>query len=99
MIDIKFENAGEEPAAFNLYKDGTKIGEMIVEIVDGNMTVYHTEVDTEQENKGYAGQLLSVMVDYAKSHQLKVIPLCQYVHTQFKRHPELYASIWDSDAE
>lgn len=97
MIDIKFENSGDEPAAFNLYKDGTKIGEMIVEIADGNITVYHTEVDIEQENKGYAGQLLSAMVDYAKAHQLKVIPLCPYVHTQFIRHPEQYASIWNSD--
>lgn len=34
------------------------------------------------------------MSDYAREHELKVIPLCFYVYAQFKRHPEQYAGIW-----
>jgi len=93
MTDIRFETLANEPSAFNLYLDGKKIGEMIVEIRDGNMTVFHTEVDPDQEGKGYAGKLLEAMTSYVRSHQLKVIPMCAYVHVQFDRHPDEYADI------
>jgi predicted GNAT family acetyltransferase len=93
MTAIKFETLADEPSAFNLYLDGNKIGEMIVEIRDGQMTVFHTEVDPEREGKGYAGQLLEAMADYARAEQLKVIPMCVYVHAQFERHPDQYADI------
>jgi predicted GNAT family acetyltransferase len=93
MSDIKFESLENEPSAFNLYLDGSKIGEMIVEIRGSDMTVFHTEVDPDQEGKGYAGELLKEMTSYARGHRLKVIPMCTYVHTQFKRHPEQYADI------
>lgn len=97
MIEIKFETFENEPAAFNLYEDGSKIGEMIVETRGENLTVYHTEVDEDQEGKGYAGKLLSALVDYVRAHHLKVLPLCTYVAAQFNRHPELYNDIWNKD--
>ncbi|HEU4902844.1 MAG TPA: N-acetyltransferase [Flavisolibacter sp.] len=37
------------------------------------------------------------MVDYARKNGLKVIPLCPYVHAQFKRHPADYADVWKPD--
>ena len=39
------------------------------------------------------------MVDYARKHDLKVIPLCPYVHAQFKRHPDEYADVWNKQEE
>jgi uncharacterized protein len=42
--------------------------------------------------------LLTAMVDYAKGHQLKVVPLCSFVHAQFKRHPDMYEDVWKKDA-
>ncbi|MCZ4244376.1 GNAT family N-acetyltransferase [Pedobacter punctiformis] len=99
MSEIKFETGNGEPAAFNLYDEGRKIGEMIVEINGTDLTVYHTEVDEDQSGKGYAGQLLASMVNYVRAHNLKVIPLCPYVHAQFKRHPDLYGDIWNRTAE
>lgn len=95
MAEVKFQKDGAEPAAFNLFDQDQKIGEMIVEILDGNLKVYHTEVDEDQEGNGYAKLLLKAMSDYARSNQLKVIPLCSYVATQFKRHPDEYGDIWN----
>ncbi|HEU5364304.1 MAG TPA: N-acetyltransferase [Hanamia sp.] len=34
------------------------------------------------------------MVDYARTNQLKVIALCPYVLSQFKRHAEEYHDVW-----
>jgi predicted GNAT family acetyltransferase len=97
MVEIKFESLENEPAAFNLYKEGRKIGEMIVEIRGTDMTVFHTEVDEDQEGNGYAGKLLESMTGYVREHQLKVIPMCSYVHVQFDRHPDQYKDIRSSN--
>jgi len=93
MTAVKFETLENEPSAFNLYLDGEKIGEMIVEINDGDMTVFHTEVDPDQEGNGYAGELLQSMTSYVRENHLKVIPMCAYVQVQFDRHPDEYADI------
>lgn len=93
MVEIRFESLDNEPDAFNLYEGEKKIGEMIVEVRGQDMTVFHTEVDEDQSGKGYAGMLLESMVKYVREHHLKVIPMCTYVHLQFKRHPDQYKDI------
>ena len=94
MAEIKLELDAKNHGGFNLYDEGTKIGEMAVAIKDGALTVYHTEVDENQAGKGYAKQLLDTMVAHARGNNLKVIAMCPYVHAQFKRHPEAYSDIW-----
>ncbi|HEY0297827.1 MAG TPA: GNAT family N-acetyltransferase [Arachidicoccus sp.] len=94
MAEIKLELDELNNGAFNLYEDGHKLGEMVLSISKGQLTVYHNEVAPEAEGKGFAKQLLGTMVTYAREHQLKVVPLCPYVHAQFKRHPELYEDVW-----
>ncbi|RCR70296.1 GNAT family N-acetyltransferase [Larkinella punicea] len=99
MAEIKPDLDQKNPGAFYLYEEGVKIGEMVVNITDGNLTVYHTEVVPEAEGKGYAKQMLDAMVAYAREHNLKVIPLCPYVHAQFKRHPKDYADVWTKEED
>jgi predicted GNAT family acetyltransferase len=94
MTEIKLELNERKHGAFNLYEDGIRIGEMVVSISGPALTVYHTEVDQAQEGKGFARQLLEKMVAYARENGLKVIPLCPYVHAQFRHHPEAYTDIW-----
>ena len=91
-------NAKQEGAFYIM--DGTAIlGEMVIRIAGDLITVYHTEVSTEVEGKGYAKQLLEKLADYSRENHLKVVPLCPYVHAQFKRHPELYKDIWYKEEE
>lgn len=80
--------------AFLLEEDGEKLAEMVVAVDDENLIVYHTEVNPKAEGKGLAKILLNAMVSYAREKQLKVIPLCPYVHAQFKRHPEEFEDVW-----
>jgi predicted GNAT family acetyltransferase len=95
MAEIKIDLENKSLGAFYLYEAGVRIGEMVVSISGDNLTVYHTEVVPEAEGHGYAKQLLDAMVAYARENNLKVIPLCPYVHAQFKRHPNDYADIWN----
>ncbi|MEO6230151.1 MAG: GNAT family N-acetyltransferase [Ferruginibacter sp.] len=83
--------------AFIIKDADKKIGEMVVGVSGNTLTVYHTEVQPEAEGKGTSKLLLNAMVAYAREHSLQVIPLCVYVHAQFRRHPELYADIWQQD--
>lgn len=94
MAEIKLELDERHHGAFNLYEEGNKIGEMVLSVKDNVLTVYHTEVAESASGKGYAKELLNTMVAYVRENNLKVRPLCPYVHAQFKRHPEEYNDIW-----
>jgi predicted GNAT family acetyltransferase len=99
MDDIKLNLNEKGHGAFYIMDGAEQMGEMVVGISGNNLTVYHTEVSTKAEGQGLAKKLLSAMVEYARSKELKVIPLCPYVHLQFKRHSDEYKDIWNKDAE
>lgn len=77
-----------------LFSDDKKAGKMDISVASGKLRVYHTEVNDEYEGKGFAKILLNQLVGYARENSLRIIPLCPYVHAQFKRHPEEYADVW-----
>ena len=56
------------------------------------ITFTHTEVPPAYEGHGIAGKIAKVALEYAKDHNLKVLPLCPYIKAYILRHPE-YKSI------
>jgi uncharacterized protein len=80
---------------FYIEENGEDEGEMEIAKTSNELIVYHTEVLKEKEGKGLAKILLTHMVNYARANHLTVVPLCPYVYSQFKRHPELYSDVWD----
>ena len=99
MNDVKLILNEEGNGAFLIMEGQEKIAEMVIATDDRNLTVYHTEVSPKAEGRGLAKKLLEEMVAYARGKKLLVIPLCPFVHAQFKRHPELYTDIWNKEAE
>ncbi|WP_295203428.1 GNAT family N-acetyltransferase [uncultured Chryseobacterium sp.] len=77
-----------------LFSDDQKAGKMDISVIGEKLTVYHTEVSEEYEGRGFAKILLEKLVSYARENNLKIVPLCPYVHAQFKRHPEQYNDVW-----
>jgi predicted GNAT family acetyltransferase len=77
-----------------LFSDDNKAGKMDISVDNGKLRVYHTEVNPEYEGRGFAKLLLNQLVSYAIENNLRIIPLCPYVHAQFKRHPDEYANVW-----
>ena len=94
MDDIQLKLNDAMRGAFVLEKDGERFAEMEIAIKHGELTVFHTEVAEALKGQGIASGLLARMVSYARENQLKVIPLCPFVHAQFQRHPDKYADIW-----
>jgi uncharacterized protein len=97
MDEVKLNLNEKGHGAFYIMDGEEQLGEMVISVSGSNLTVYHTEVSAKAEGRGLAKKLLTAMVDHARSKGLKVIPLCPYVHAQFKRHPEEYSDIWNKD--
>jgi len=97
MIEIKLVHHPDDRASFNLYANHQVVAEMDIKILPEVIKVYHTLVNADQQGKGYAKQLFTYLVDYARDNNLKIIPICEYVHAQFSAHPELFADVWQHD--
>jgi predicted GNAT family acetyltransferase len=95
MEEIKLNLNEKKHGAFVVIDRGEQIGEMVISIAGANLTVYHTEVSANAEGKGVAKKLLAEMVKYARENHLKIIPLCPFVHAQFKKHPDEYTDVWN----
>ena len=97
MLEVKLQLNESGKGAFFLEENNSRLGEMQVGVSDKILTVYHTEVVPEMEGKGGTKKLLETMVEYARSHNLKVIPLCPYVLSMFKRNPAAYKDLWNNE--
>ena len=57
--------------------------------LDGRlMRIHHTGVPPALEGRGIASALVQAAVEHVRAHDLRIQPLCSYVQTWFRRHPE-----------
>jgi predicted GNAT family acetyltransferase len=86
----------EKDGTFETEVDG---GLAFVEyVLDGKSIRFtHTEVPKAAEGKGVAAAIAKAGLDYARSNDLRVVPLCAYVRGYIERHPE-YSDLVDSES-
>ena len=82
----------------NGYQKQDENGNMIAEITyvptgEDKVIADHTFVDPSLRGQGMAEKILDHMVGEMRKEGKKIIPLCPYVVTQFKRKPEKYGNI------
>ncbi|NOY58279.1 MAG: N-acetyltransferase [Calditrichaeota bacterium] len=53
-----------------------------------NIYLTHTDVPKELENKGIGSKLVNQVFRIIEQNNLTLIPLCPFVATYIKRHPE-----------
>lgn len=99
MEEIKLKLNEKGHGGFYIMDGKEELGEMVISVSNKDLTVHHTEVVEKAGGRGLAKQMLNAMTDYARKNNLKVIPLCPYVHAQFKRHPGDYADIWNKEEQ
>ena len=91
-MEIRHDCANQEFVLFN--DENQAIGKITYERgTHGELFVPHTEVRPAYEGCGYAGQLLDALVAYAKSENVKVVPICPYVVRAFRKNPAKYAAV------
>jgi len=58
------------------------------ELAGARMSVNHTRVPTQLEGRGIAAALVKQTLEWAKTQDLQVVPVCSYVSAYLQRHPE-----------
>jgi uncharacterized protein len=53
------------------------------------MIIEHTEVDEELKGQNIGYQLVHMAIEYARTHNLKVIPMCPFAKAIIDKKPEL----------
>lgn len=95
--EVKLDFRIEGPSSFDIFDGGEKYGEMIFDIENKLLTIYHTEVKPEKEGKGFAKFMLDATVAYARKNNLKVMPMCPFAYMEFSNHVDLYGDVWEQD--
>jgi len=71
---------------FYIGQDGAIEAELVYSIpVAGKMIIEHTEVDDSLSGKGVGKELVETAVTYARTHHIKIIPLCPFAKSLFDR--------------
>ncbi|GAF21549.1 MULTISPECIES: GNAT family N-acetyltransferase [Shouchella] len=52
------------------------------------LTITHTFVDPAYREQGLGAELVSSLVDDARTHKQRINPVCPYAKKQFEQHPE-----------
>ncbi|TCJ13751.1 N-acetyltransferase [Flaviaesturariibacter flavus] len=52
------------------------------------MIINHTEVDEALRGQNFGYQLVQAAVEYARTHQLKIVPVCVFARAVFDKKPE-----------
>src|SRR6266478_5381576 len=67
---------------------GAMIGEIRYVLEPGAVALVHTEVDPEFQGHGLASELVPGAMNDLRERGLKMIPVCPYVRSWLRRHPE-----------
>ena len=73
---------------FELDTDGKVSVVEYQKVDDETLALVHTEVDPSVEGKGVGSHLVESVLQYAEQNQLKIVPVCPFVTTYLKRHPD-----------
>ena len=88
MIIKHIENTNK--GSFVASEEGAQIGEMTYSKAgDDKIIIDHTEVDPQHKGKSIGKILLSKAVDYAREHNIKIVPLCPFVKSTFEKDVDI----------
>lgn len=80
----------ETKGRFYIKKENELVGELTYsKSGTSQLIINHTEVSEKYRGQDYAKQLVFEAVKYAKSENLKVIPVCSYAKVMISKHKEL----------
>lgn len=88
MINIEHENNNLN-GVFLAVDNHKTIGEMSYVWAEEKMIIDHTEVHSGYEGKGVGTKMVMGAVNYARIHQVKILPLCPFAKSVFDRKPEI----------
>lgn len=86
-MDIQLEETDSD-GAFYVDHDGQRAAFMNFTKGPGRIIITHTEVSDALKGKSAGKQLVAASVAYARSRNLKIVPLCPFARSVFDRVKE-----------
>ncbi|NBW35927.1 MAG: N-acetyltransferase [Cytophagia bacterium] len=87
-MEIQHREIGSK-GLFYIEIDHEKLAEMSYSKAGDQLIIIdHTEVDEKLKGKGAGKQLVQAAVDYARHHQIKILPLCPFAKSVFDKTSE-----------
>ncbi|GCC51886.1 GNAT family N-acetyltransferase [Chryseotalea sanaruensis] len=87
-MEVKHREIGSK-GLFYIEIDNEKLAEMSYSKAGDKLIIIdHTEVSEKLKGKSAGKQLLQTAVDYARQHQIKILPLCPFAKSVFDKTPE-----------
>lgn len=84
---IQHKKAGTK-GIFFVEQDGNILAEMVyTQPAPDKMIIEHTEVSDLLRGQKVGNQLVETVVDYARKHGIRIIPLCPFANAVFKKTP------------
>lgn len=74
--------------AFYVAEDENVLAELVYALSDDKMIIEHTQVDAELQGKDVGYKLVHAAVEYARTHHLKISPVCQFTKAVFDKKPD-----------
>jgi len=80
--------------SFYIEIDNIKVAEMTYTHAKPNKIIIdHTEVSDTLKGQGVGYKLIDASVEYMRSNNLKVIPLCPFANAVFKKKAQQYSDV------
>lgn len=84
---IQQEESGSK-GAFFIAKDHQRLAEMTYSKAGASMIIIdHTQVDDQLRGSGAGQALVQAAVDWAREQHIKIMPLCPFASSVFKKNP------------
>ena len=88
-MEIKRQDDGKK-GMFYIEVEGTELAQMTYTWAGSDKFIIdHTEVDDQLRGKGAGKQMVMAAVNFAREGQKKILPLCPFAHSVFKKVPEI----------
>lgn len=92
-MEIQNKKVGNK-GIFYIEKDKKIVAEMVYTMAaTDKMIIEHTEVSDELKGQSIGLRLVKNAVDYARKNNIKIVPLCPFTLSVFKKRPE-FEDVW-----
>jgi len=75
---------------FYFEEEGTVKGKLFFERMDHRMKINHTGVEDVARGQGIGKKLIEYAVNYAREHELKIIPSCAFARDVINEEKEYW---------
>lgn len=91
MKTMKIENITDRgDACFVAIEDGQQMGRTEYHLSpEGKVVITYVGISPEYRGVGNGDKFIKGIVDYCRTNDLKVVPVCPFSRSVFERHPEL----------